>query len=68
MKLGPKAIRRVEEALREIAVLFVALAPLDVFLGNNPVHAAANGVAFVTLGVLLFVVALYIEGRRLDVP
>jgi hypothetical protein len=66
MKLDARAIARVEEALREIAVLFIALAPLDVFLGEDPAHAAANGFAFVTLGLSLFVAALYVERRRLN--
>lgn len=46
---------------------FIALAPLDVFLGEDPAHAAANGFAFMTLGVSLFAVALYVERRRLNV-
>ena len=67
MQLDPRTIERVEEALREIAILFIALAPLDVFLSENPAHGAANGFAFMTLGVSLFVVALYIERKRLNV-
>ena len=67
MKLDPRTIDRVEEALREISVLFIALAPLDVFLGEDPAHAAANGFAFMTVGFSLFVVALYVERRRLNV-
>jgi hypothetical protein len=67
MRLGARTIERVEEALREIAVLFIALAPLDVFLSEDPAHAAANGFAFMMLGCSLFVVALYVERRRLNV-
>ena len=44
-----------------------ALGPLDVFLSENPAHGAANGLAFMTLGVSLCVVALYIERKRLNV-
>ena len=68
MRLDSRTIERVEEACREIAILFIALAPLDVFLGEDPSHAAANGFLFVTLGISLFVVALYAERRRLNVP
>ena len=67
MRLDSRTIERVEKACREIAILFIALAPLDVFLGEDPSHAAANGFLFVTLGISLFV-ALYAERRRLNVP
>ena len=67
MKLDARTIERVEEASREIAILFIALAPLDVFLGEDPAHAAANGFVFVALGASLFVAALYAERKRLNV-
>jgi hypothetical protein len=64
MKLDAKAIQRIEEALREISVLFVTLAPLDVFLGEHGAKAVRNGLIFVTGGIILFVIALRIERRR----
>jgi len=58
------AIKRGEEALREIAVLFIALAPLDVVLGVDRPHAFRNGLIFVIIGVILLAGAFYLEGRR----
>ena len=58
------AIERFEDALREIATLFVALAPLDVALGARGPHAIIYGLIFVTGGVILFMWALYIERIR----
>lgn len=55
---------RIEEALREIAVLFVALAPLDVALGGGDPHAFTYGLIFEIGGVILFIVALHLERRR----
>jgi hypothetical protein len=54
---------RIEEAFREIAVLFVALAPLDVVLGADRPDAVRNGLIFVATGVILFVVALLSERK-----
>jgi hypothetical protein len=47
MKLDARTIELVEEALREIAVLFIALAPLDVFLGEDGAYVIRNGLIFV---------------------
>jgi hypothetical protein len=58
------AIERVEDAVREIAVLFVALAPLDVALGAERPHAIAYGLIFVAVGVMLFLWTLFNEWRR----
>ena len=66
MKLDTKSIERIEEAVREIAVLFVALAPLDVFLGEDPAHAVRNGLIFVGMGVIMFAGAVLTEGKRRD--
>jgi hypothetical protein len=66
VRLDTRSIERIEEALREIAILFVALAPLDVFLGDHPVNAIRNGLIFVAGGLILFVMALHIEKRRLN--
>ena len=56
---------RIEDAMREIAVLFVALAPLDVVLGASRPRAFTYGLIFVAIGVILFAWALFIERRRL---
>ncbi len=42
----------------------IALAPLDVFLGEQKVSAVRNGLIFVMGGIILFVVALHIEKGR----
>jgi hypothetical protein len=55
---------RVEEALREIGVLLIAFAPLDVALTS---HTAANAnylLLFLGLGIYFFVGALILERIR----
>ena len=59
------AFERIEEAAREIATLFIALAPLDVVLGADRPHAFRNGLIFVGMGVSFFVLTLINEGKRL---
>ena len=58
-------IARIEDAFREIAVLFMALAPLDVVLGSDRPHAFRNGLIFVGIGVGLFILVLSSERKRL---
>ena len=58
------AIERIEEALREVATLFVALAPLDVALGARGPHAFIYGLIFVAIGVSFFLLSLFMERRR----
>jgi hypothetical protein len=65
MRLDSKTIEHIEAALREIAILFIALAPLDVFLGESRNHAVRNGLIFVGMGVIMFVVTLITERQRL---
>ena len=55
---------RIEEAFREIATLFLALAPLDVVLGAERPYAFRNGLIFEAVGVSLFVLSLLLERRR----
>ena len=64
MRLDTSTIQRIEDALREIAVLFIALAPLDVVLGEHRANAVRDGLIFVTGGLILFVIALRMERRR----
>jgi hypothetical protein len=59
------AIEGIEESVREIATLFVALSPLDVVLGADRPHAFRNGLIFMLFGVILFVSAVFTERRRL---
>jgi hypothetical protein len=66
MVLDTRSIERIEEGLREIAVLFIALAPLDVFLEDYRAIATRNGLIFVGIGVMIFAVALSVEKRRLS--
>jgi hypothetical protein len=58
-------IERIEEALREVAILFVPLAPLDVALGAERSQGFTYGLIFVAGGVILFVLVLLVERRRL---
>jgi hypothetical protein len=60
------AVERIEESVREIATLFVALAPLDVVLGADRPHAFGYGLIFMLIGVTLFVSAVLTERRRLS--
>jgi hypothetical protein len=48
--LDTSTIERIEDALREIAVLFIALSPLDVKLGEHRANAVRHGLIFVTGG------------------
>ena len=57
-------IERIEDLLREVATLFVALAPLDVALGADRPHAFSYGLIFVAFGVTLFVLTLFLERKR----
>lgn len=60
-----RAISRIIEGMREVGVLLIAFAPLDVALSSN---ALADDlpilVLFLGLGGLLFLAALYLEWRR----
>jgi hypothetical protein len=64
MESGTKIAERIEEALREIAVLFIALAPLDVFLAEGTARAVRNGLIFVGVGLMIFVLTLFVERKR----
>ena len=55
---------RIEEAVREVATLFIALAPLDVILGGGATHGYRDGLIFIAIGVFLFIVVLITEDRR----
>jgi hypothetical protein len=59
-------IERIEEAFREIAVLFIALAPLDVALGAHGLEAIVTGLIFVGFGIILFAGTLLSERTRHD--
>ena len=61
-------IVRVEEALREIGILLIALSPLDVAFGPERGDASSNLLIFFVAGATLFSVALLLERRRRDVP
>jgi uncharacterized membrane protein YgdD (TMEM256/DUF423 family) len=64
MRLDTKSIERIEEAVREIAILFIALAPLDVFLSASHSETLRNGLIFVIVGVMMFTGALFTERKR----
>jgi hypothetical protein len=58
---------RIEEALREIAVLLVALSPLDVAFGPERAGAMSNLLIFLGAGATLFGAVLLAERRRHNV-
>jgi hypothetical protein len=58
---------RIEEAVREIGVLLVALAPLDAAFSPDAHKARSNLLLFITVGVTLFLLALVMERRRSNV-
>jgi hypothetical protein len=59
---SPRA--RIEEAVREIGVLLVALAPLDSVFSQDALAAMPILLLFVTVGVTLFLVAIWMERTR----
>lgn len=59
----PTAAERIIEAMRAIGVLLIAFAPLDAAFSGG-VRSAGFAIAFGSLGLLLFVVAVVLEGRR----
>ena len=52
------------EAIREIGVLLVALAPLDFGFGSFSARTALVALSFVLAGVLLFRIGLRMEVRH----
>jgi len=59
---SPRA--RLEEAIREIGVLLVALAPLDAAFSERRGASLLGLLLFLTAGATLFVFALWLEGSR----
>lgn len=59
------AIERIEDAIREIATLLIALAPLDAVLAADRSQAVIYGLIFEAIGVSLFALALFLERKRL---
>jgi hypothetical protein len=63
--LSAKTIaERIEDAIREVATLLVALAPLDMAFAADRTNALSYGLIFEAIGVSLFVLALFIERQR----
>lgn len=57
---------RIEEATREIGVLLIAFAPLDVALSER--HELPFLFLFLGLGILMFTLSLWSERRRAGDP
>jgi hypothetical protein len=55
---------KILRAAREIATLFIALAPLDVVLGPDRPYAFTYALIFEAVGVILFVLTLFSERHR----
>ena len=59
---------RILEGLREVGVLFVAFAPLDVSLNPAPLSKSwPKLVGFLLVGILLFLAGVFGERRLQDV-
>jgi len=55
---------RLEEAIREIGTLLVALAPLDAAFRERRDDSVAGLLLFLAAGATLFVFAVFLEGSR----
>jgi len=72
-KDDPKLVRLVQHAIsgcREVGVLLVAFGPLEAALKSTAGSEAGNnpaGLMFFAIGICLFVTALLMEWRLLDV-
>ncbi len=55
---------RIEDAMREVGVLLIAFAPLDVALNHHQAGDLNFLLLFLGLGAALFTGALLLEGRR----
>ena len=58
------ALERIEDLAREVATLFLALAPIDVVLGAERPHSFSYGLILVAVGVVLFLLTLLTERNR----
>jgi len=54
---------RVEDAMREVATLFITFAPLDSALARDS-GVASTFLFFLIVGVVLFAASLWLERRR----
>jgi hypothetical protein len=68
MRLSPSERHREEaltaEAVREVGVLLVALAPLDMAFGPATLHNVAIALSFILVGLFLFILGLRLERRH----
>ena len=58
--------RRAEDLLREIGTLLLAFAPLDAVLWGDRPYRAELVLTFLSIGLVLTLVAVFSELRRLD--
>jgi hypothetical protein len=65
MSSAKAVAERIEDAIREVGTLLVALAPLDMAFGADRANALGYGLTFEGIGVSLFLFALFIERQRL---
>lgn len=59
-------LERIEDAMREIATLILALSPLDAVF--TPAYQARSVLLLMTFGLLLFMTTLMMERRRSREP
>jgi hypothetical protein len=64
MSTAKAVAERIEDAIREVGTLLVALAPLDMAFGADRAHALRYGLIFEVIGVSLFLFALFLERRH----
>jgi hypothetical protein len=57
---------RIEEALREMGLLFMTFAPLDGAINADRPTVGFWALTFLALGVIVFMIGVTIERRRLN--
>ncbi len=63
--LSPRVAKHIADALREIGVLLIAFAPLDITLSPSHPSPAKYVSIFLVAGILLFAAGVAVEGRVL---
>jgi len=62
LRLSPRVVQHVADALREIGVLLIAFAPLDIALSSGQRSPGLYLLIFSVAGLSLFVAGVALEG------
>ena len=62
LRVSARVARHIADALREIGVLLIAFAPLDITLSSGQAHAGTYLLIFLIVGISLFGVGVALEG------